>query len=193
MTAGQDRARLTSTFRRKPPQEASGPIPEGYEAVSSDDSEANFEYLGELAREADREASSSGDDSKKWERRNLWIGIPAALFAGAGGVTALTDVGGGWKILAAILAVSGGSLAGVATTLNASRKAEDARLRALSLRALAREAEILARLDRQRFASQESRMAIDDLVSWLNEINGLPARKSPYRRWVERHPGDTLT
>jgi hypothetical protein len=145
-----------------------------------------FDYLDELSNSAVSDAGVNGDEAKRWERLNLWIGIPAALFAGAGGVTALTDVSGGVKIFAAILAVSGGSLAGIATTLNASRKAEEARLRQISLRAFARDASSVARLDRERFSPEEARTAIDDLVSWLNEINGLPTRKSPYRKWAER-------
>lgn len=144
-----------------------------------------FAYLARLAQEASTDAEKSHVEAARWDRLNLLIGIPAALLAGAGGVTALADVGGGWRILAAILAVGGGSLAGVATTLNASKKAESARVRETNLTAFSREAETVASLDRTRFEPDDVRLIIDDLSSWLNEINGLPARKSPYRKWAE--------
>jgi hypothetical protein len=156
--------------------------------VNEFDDVDGFQYLAGLSTNASKAADENRKDADSWDRRNLMIGIPAALFAGAGGVTALADVGGGWRILAAILAVMGGSLAGIATTLNASRKAEVARLRQISLLALAREADVVASLDRRRFNPDEVRAVIDDLGSWLDEINGLPARKSPFNTWAEKHP-----
>jgi hypothetical protein len=166
------------------------------QSVNGFDQVDGFQYLANLSNSAIEDAEANRKEADSWDRRNLLIGIPAALFAGAGGVTALADVGGGWRILAAILAVMGGSLAGIATTLNASRKAEVARLRQISLEAVAREADIVASLDRQRFTSDEVRAVIDELGSWLDEINGLPARKSPFNTWAEKasraHDGGSI-
>ena len=131
-------------------------------------------------------------EAKRWDRWNLWLGLPAATLAGAGGVTALTDAPGGVKTLAAIVAVIGGGLAAAATTLNASRRAEEARARAASLRSLARHAVATLALDRERFSPVEMRDAVDDFHVWRDEIEGVATRKSAFRRWVERQATDPL-
>jgi hypothetical protein len=60
-------------------------------------------------------------------------------------------------------------------------------MRALSLRALTREVHQISTLDLGRYTAGEMREAIDELVSWINEIHGLPFRASTYKRWAERH------
>jgi hypothetical protein len=138
-----------------------------------------------VAEAADR-AAHQRTRGRRWAIANYSVGIPASLLAGAGGVAALSDVSDGWKVAGAVFALVGGALTGVVTTLNAGRKSEAAWLADSSLRAISREAQLTEMLDLERFTADEMREAIDDLVTWMNEVEGLPARPSVFRRWRDR-------
>jgi hypothetical protein len=137
-----------------------------------------------IISEAQKRAQDHFKRAKSWEKANYGIGIPAALLAGTAGVAALSDISDDWQFVAAVLALVGGGLTGIVTTLNAGRKSEMAWSAEASLRAICREATLLDQLDRDRFSREEMREAIDDLVTWMNEVEGLAPRPSPYRRWL---------
>lgn len=148
------------------------------------ESEAARAAVMSLADHAESESGVEKDAAAKWDSWNFKIGIPAALLAGGAGVSALTDLSGEWRTVAAIFALLGGGLAGIVTTLNPSHRAEQARSRAANLAALARQARNVAELDSRRFTPEELRDAIEDLEEWRLEIEGVPIRRSPYRKWL---------
>jgi hypothetical protein len=148
--------------------------------------------LEELLVEIERLEAEDTYAANRWDRANLGVGIPAALLASAGGATSLAAGNHGHStlmLLAALAAVLGGGLTAVATTVNAGRKAEDARARALAFGALRREARRTLRLDLDRFSGEELREALEYLESRLIEIQGLPPQVSAYRAWKTSRSG----
>jgi hypothetical protein len=126
-------------------------------------------------------------EERTWNRAHYWVGVPAALLAGFGGVTGLTDVPTWLKITGSILAIIGSGLAAVATTLNAGRRAETAHAAQTNLQAIELEASILRHVDLpSNLSDAVAREALDQLESWLMEVDGLPPRPTLYRRRLER-------
>jgi fumarate hydratase class II len=121
----------------------------------------------------------------RWGRMNLLIGVPAALFSGAAGaIAALADVSQNWKIAVTLLAVVASGLTTVATTLNASRRAEQASIQEAAYEALARDARVTLRVDLQGWSSETAREALETLIERLREIDGIPVRESFYRQRI---------
>jgi hypothetical protein len=122
-----------------------------------------------------------------WGRMNLLIGVPAALFSGAAGaIAALTDVSPGWKITVTLLAVVAAGLMSVATTLNASRRAERAAAQQAAYEALERDARVSLEVDLPRLSYQLAREALENLIDRLREIDGIPPRESFYRATISK-------
>jgi hypothetical protein len=83
--------------------------------LTANEQEQTLDMLAALSKEAAEAADDEATEASKWERRNFYIGVPAALLAGAGGVTALaatSDTPSWLKVLAALAAVLGGGLTG---------------------------------------------------------------------------------
>jgi hypothetical protein len=123
--------------------------------------------------------------AQRWGRLNYLIGVPAALFSGAAGaIAALTDVSENWKIAVTLLAIVAAGLTSVATTLNASRRAEQASIQEAAYEALARDARVTLVVDFQTLGYGTAREALETLVDRLREIDGIPPRKSFYRERI---------
>lgn len=79
----------------------------------------------------------------------------------------------------------GAALTGTATALNASKREESARTASIGYDALAREASVIKGVDLSEWPPKAAREALDFLCTWLNDIAGLPSRKSIYTVWAE--------
>jgi hypothetical protein len=132
-------------------------------AAAGESPAADRAAIQDIISEAQRRAGDQWKRAKTWEKANYGLGIPAALLAGTAGVTALSDVSDEWQFVAAVLAILGGGLTGIVTTLNAGRKSEMAWSAEASLRAICREAKLLEQLDRERFDREEMREAVPQL------------------------------
>ena len=125
--------------------------------------------------------------AQQWGRMNVLIGVPAALFSGAAGaIAALTDVSQNWKIAVTLLAVVSSGLTSVATTLNASRKSEEAALQAAAYGELVRDARVTLQVDLGRLSYETAREALETLIDRLREIDRIPPRESFYRERIAR-------
>jgi hypothetical protein len=164
------------------------------EATDSNALDQVAEELQSIQQDASDRMKQQRTAAGRWGRMNVLIGVPAALFSGAAGaIAALTDVSEGWKIAVTLLAVIASGLTGVATTLNASRRSQQAAFREAAYEALVRDARVTLKVDLERLSYATAREALETLIDRMREIDGLPSRESFYRERIakrtnERHP-----
>ncbi len=118
--------------------------------------------------------------ARRWGTAHIAIGSVAALTAGAAGVIAGQDSLP--TFVAVVLGLLGGGFAAVSTAVNPGRRYEESSLIAKKCDALAREVEIMMRLDLSGYDQPIRREALEDVVSRFDEAIGLPPSASFWQR-----------
>ncbi len=142
---------------------------------------SSFQQLSGIS---ERRREISTRQSRYWNRVALWLGIPATVLTGLGaatGFTSLTNSGPGKYVLAAFTLV-GASLTGLATSLQASGKAETAAVKAASYEALGREIKVARRVDLPRWERPDKRRALEDFLNRINVLSGVTDQASFFSR-----------
>jgi MFS family permease len=126
--------------------------------------------------------------ARRWRLLHYAIGGAAALTSGAAGVVLTTatqnQLGGGLKTFLALLAIAGGGLTALATTLDSGRRGEAAELRSASCEALAREIGVMTRWDltEELWPEERAREALEDVLLRYEAIVGVTGRNSFWSR-----------
>jgi hypothetical protein len=126
--------------------------------------------------------------ARRWRLFHYVIGGAAALASGAAGVVLSTatenQLGGSLKTFLALLAIAGGGLTALVTTLDSGRRGEAAELRSASCEALAREIGVITRWDlkEELWPAQRAREALEDVLIRYEAIIGVTGRDSFWSR-----------
>jgi hypothetical protein len=84
----------------------------------------------------------------RWDRVNLWLGLPATVIAGITSVTALSDIAGANKdVVTGVLAIIVAALSALTTFLNPSEKASSHKSASSSYEALRVKTSLLKDID----------------------------------------------
>jgi hypothetical protein len=134
------------------------------------------------------------EQAKLWRAVNLLVGVPAASLAAIAGATALASAAG--RIAAGIIALVAAGLGAVATTLDASKRAESAETAGNKYLALQQDAQIAREVDLPLQDAEAARRALHVLVQRRREINSQAAAipRIAYRRGkrnIEKEGGQT--
>jgi hypothetical protein len=127
-------------------------------------------------------AQGQFEQAKIWNRKNLILGIPASGVAGIAGVTGLaTSIGKTWVSILALIAAF---LSGIMTTLNYSKKIDQAHASANAYLALQQDARIFIDIDLDNLDEGAARDTLGNLVARQQEINTTAQIPSPtaYKR-----------
>lgn len=128
--------------------------------------------------------SSQGqfEQAKIWNKRSLCIGVPASGLAAIAGVAGLATTVG--RIPAALMSLIAAFLSASMTTLNYSRKIDQAHSSANSYLALQQDARIFIKVDLPVTNESEARELLAKLVARQQEINStapIPSEKARKR------------
>ena len=147
-------------------------------------------------------AQSQFEQAKIWRSLNLWLGAPAAVTAALAGST-LLGAGSHNSIWGIPLAVIGGVLALIAaalsatlTTVNASRRGNQAQSSGNAYLQVQTEARQLVTIDLASLEHEDARQALEFITSSRNELNktaeapGARAYKRAKRNLYETHGQD---
>jgi hypothetical protein len=128
--------------------------------------------------------------ASRWNKAHYWVGVPAALLAGAGAVSGLTETQGAVQVTLAIVALVGSGLAAVATTLNAGRVSEEARSTANAYDALGLEIGVTRKVDLRTWPPDNGlgRESVEDYLHRLNDLAGVKDQSFWARQKTERTP-----
>ncbi len=116
--------------------------------------------------------SSQGqfEQAKLWNKRYLFLGIPSSGIAAIAGVAGLATTIG--KTPVAIMALLAAFLSGIMTTLNYSKKIDQAHATANAYLALQQDTRIFIDVDLGELPVDEAREILAKLVARQQEING---------------------
>src|SRR5581483_2693207 len=125
--------------------------------------------------------SSQGqfEQAKIWNKRNLRLGVPSTGLAAVAGATGLATTFG--RIPAAIMALSAAFLTSTMTTLNYSRKIDQAHSSGNAYLSLQQDTRIFLEIDLPQKNEDEVREELAKLVARQQEINSaalLPSEKA---------------
>ena len=123
---------------------------------------------------------SQFEQAKIWSRRNTFLGVPSSGLAAVAGVTGLADIWG--NVATGILALSASFLTAILTTLNYSKKIDQAHSSANAYLALQQDARIFIEVDSKAGTVDELRESLATLVARQQEINGTAHIPSPKAR-----------
>lgn len=130
----------------------------------------------EIIREAKRieeagkySAQGQFEQAKIWSRRNTWLGVPSSGFAAIAGIGGLADLFG--NVWTGALAITAAFLTAIMTTLNYSKKIDQAHSSANAYLALQQDARIFIEVDSRSENAQALRESLSELVARQQEIN----------------------
>lgn len=127
-------------------------------------------------------AQTQFEETKFWRGVNLALGLPASLLAAVAGTTALVESTG--RVTAGILALLSAGFGTVLTTVNASRKTDQAASAANAYLELQTAARQTREIDLPGLSLTEARKALADLTARRDDQNRtskVPGRRA-YRR-----------
>jgi hypothetical protein len=160
----------------------------------NDVKEAIAAQLANIEEGVKYSAQGKFEQAKLWRSVNLLIGVPAACLAAVAGATALASTTS--RIAAGIIALVAAALGAVATTLDASKRAEAAEAAGNRYLALQHEAEIAREVDLPAQDVETSRRVLHEFADRRHEINSQSPSipRFAYRRAkrnIEREGGQT--
>jgi uncharacterized membrane protein YhiD involved in acid resistance len=120
------------------------------------------------------------EQAKIWSRRNTFLGVPSSGLAAIAGVTGIADIWG--NAITGILALLASFLTAILTTLNYSKKIDQAHASANAYLALQQDARIFIEVDSKAGAVDELRESLAKLVARQQEINSTAHIPSPKAR-----------
>lgn len=127
-------------------------------------------------------AQGQFEQAKIWNKRSLLLGIPASAIAAIGGVAGLTNVIG--KELVAVASIIAAALTAIVTTMNYSKRIDQAHSNANAYLALQQDIRIFIDIDLPGLKEGDAREQLSKLVARQQEINGaalIPSKKA-YKR-----------
>jgi cell division protein FtsX len=125
-------------------------------------------------------SQSQFEQAKIWSKRNNVLGVPSTGLAAIAGVAGLADLlGNRWT---GFLAISASFLTAILTTLNYSKKIDQAHASANAYLALQQDARIFIEVDSKNNSTEELRELLAKLVARQQEINGTANITSPKAR-----------
>lgn len=125
-------------------------------------------------------SQSQFEQAKIWSRRNTLIGVPSSGLAAIAGIGGLSDLFG--NVLTGALAITAAFLTAVMTTLNYSKKIDQAHATANAYLALQQDARIFIEIDSKKASSNSLREDLAKLVARQQEINNAAFIPSPTAR-----------
>lgn len=127
-------------------------------------------------------AQAQFEQAKIWTKRNTWLGVPSSGLAAVAGIGGLADLFG--NVWTGALAITASFLTAILTTLNYSKKIDQAHASANAYLALQQDARIFIEIDAQGGNLPTIRDAFSELVARQQEINKtsiIPSTKA-YKR-----------
>lgn len=127
-------------------------------------------------------AQGQFEQAKIWNKRSLLLGIPASAIAAVGGVAGLANLIG--KELVAVASIVAAALTAVVTTMNYSKRIDQAHSNANAYLALQQDVRIFIDIDLPGLKDDDAREQLSKLVARQQEINGaalIPSKKA-YKR-----------
>lgn len=125
-------------------------------------------------------AQSQFEQAKIWSRRNTFIGVPSSGLAAIAGVGGLSNLLG--NVWTGVLAITAAFLTAIMTTLNYSKKIDQAHASANAYLALQQDARIFIEVDSKRSSVDDLRDELARLVARQQEINNTAHIPSPRSR-----------
>jgi hypothetical protein len=126
-------------------------------------------------------SQSQLEQAKLWRAVNLLLGLPAAVLAAIAAGTGLASAAG--RVPAAILALIAAGFGAALTTLNASRRMNQAQSSGNAYLALETAARQLGRIDLSGMTEDEARAALGELTSRRDELNQTADIPGFYAYW----------
>lgn len=123
---------------------------------------------------------SQFEQAKIWSKRNTLLGVPSTGLAAIAGVAGLADVLG--NVWTGALAMTAAFLTAILTTLNYSKKIDQAHASANAYLTLQQDARIFIEVDSKGNSIEELRELLAKLVARQQEINGAAHIPSPRAR-----------
>lgn len=127
-------------------------------------------------------AQGQFEQAKIWSRRSLGLGVPASAIGAVAGVAGLATTIG--KEMVAIAAIIAAALTAIVTTLNYSKRIDQAHSNANAYLALQQDTRVFIDVDLRTMNESEAREVLAKLVARQQEINGtaLIPSKQAYKR-----------
>lgn len=125
-------------------------------------------------------SQSQFEQAKIWSRRNNFLGIPSTGLAAVAGVGGLADLFG--NVWTGALAITASFLTAILTTLNYSKKVDQAHSSANAYLALQQDARIFIEVDSKSGNAKTLREGLSELVARQQEINSTAQIPSPKAR-----------
>lgn len=123
---------------------------------------------------------SQFEQAKIWSRRNTFLGVPSTGLAAVAGVGGLANLFG--NVWTGLLAIVASFLTAVLTTLNYSKKIDQAHASANAYLSLQQDARIFIEVDSKSNTVEELRELLAKLVARQQEINTSAHIPSPKAR-----------
>ena len=125
-------------------------------------------------------SQSQFEQAKIWSKRNTLLGVPSTGLAAVAGVAGLADLLG--NVWTGALAITASFLTAILTTLNYSKKIDQAHASANAYLALQQDARIFVEVDSKEGNIEELRELLAKLVARQQEINSTAHIPSPKAR-----------
>lgn len=125
-------------------------------------------------------AQSQFEQAKMWSTRNTLIGVPSSGLAAIAGIGGLADLFG--NVWTGALAITAAFLTAIMTTLNYSKKIDQAHASANAYLALQQDARIFIEVDSKKNKIDDLREELAKLVARQQEINNTAHIPSPTAR-----------
>ena len=125
-------------------------------------------------------AQSQFEQAKMWSTRNTLIGVPSSGLAAIAGIGGLADLFG--NVWTGALAIAAAFLTAIMTTLNYSKKIDQAHTSANAYLALQQDARIFIEIDSKKNSVGDLREELAKLVARQQEINNAAHIPSPKSR-----------
>lgn len=118
--------------------------------------------------------------AKIWSKRNTFLGVPSSGLAAVAGIGGLADLFG--NVWTGALAITASFLTAILTTLNYSKKIDQAHSSANAYLSLQQDARIFIEVDSKEGSVKTLREGLSELVARQQEINGTAHIPSPKAR-----------
>lgn len=125
-------------------------------------------------------SQSQFEQAKIWSKRNTFLGVPSSGLAAVAGVGGLADLFG--NVWTGALAITASFLTAILTTLNYSKKIDQAHSSANAYLSLQQDARIFIEVDSKEGNVKTLREGLSELVARQQEINGTAHIPSPKAR-----------
>lgn len=125
-------------------------------------------------------SQSQFEQAKIWSKRNTLLGVPSSGLAAVAGIGGLADLFG--NVWTGALAITASFLTAILTTLNYSKKIDQAHSSANAYLALQQDTRIFIEVDSKEGSVKMLREGLSELVARQQEINGSAQIPSPKAR-----------